>query len=106
MADTHQATYIRFALSRQETTEQIASAFCKRHVEFLHSVRGLYWDRDFHAFTPNIDQELEHINHFHDASSMTQDWPCACFDFRFLQWAFDLYLYNSKSTPHGYKAQH
>jgi hypothetical protein len=98
MADTHQATYARLALSRQETAERIASAFCKRHVEFLHSVRGLYWDKDFHELTPHIDQELEHIHHFHDASSVTQNWSCACFDFRFLQWAFELYLYKGEQS--------
>jgi hypothetical protein len=98
MADTHQATYARLALSRQEIAERITAAFRKRHVEFLHSVRGLYWDKDFHALTPNIDQELEHIHHFHYASSMTQYWPCACFDFRFLQWAFELYLYQGEQS--------
>jgi hypothetical protein len=97
MADTHQVVYARLALSRQEIADRIVSAFRNHHVEFLHSVRGLDWDEDFQEFTPNIDQELENIRQFPDAFSATRKWTCACFDFRFLQWAFELYLYKDGS---------
>jgi len=101
VADTHQAVCVRLALSRQEIADRIMSVFHHHHVEFLHSVRGLYWDEDFQELTPNIDQELENIHQFPDAFSATREWTCVCFDFRLLQWAFELYLYKG-GPPHSH----
>jgi hypothetical protein len=96
MADTHDAAYARLALSRQKIIAQIMPVFQKYQITFLHAVRGLSWDKECNEFTPNTAQEYEHIDACQDAFAVAIDWPCACVDFRFAQWDFELYLYKDE----------
>jgi hypothetical protein len=94
MADTHKAAFAGLELNRKEIYKRILPVFQKYKIWFTHSVRGLLWDNEYKEFVPNLEQELEDINKFQDAFLETYSWTCACFDLRFFQWSFELYLYN------------
>lgn len=97
MADVHTALYAGVELGRQEVFDLLTSVLRDQGVVFLHSARGLYWDDGAEEFVPDADKELEDIETFRDAFLTAAEWECTCYDFRFSQWAFELYWFEADS---------
>ena len=112
MADTHQAAYTSVELTRAEVFDRIVSVFDAHKIDFIHSVNGLRWADSVGEFYYNLDQATENIQDFRSALDVSSQWIGACFDFRFSQWDFELYLFTDNqrenvvlSFPHSlYKA--
>jgi len=100
MSSVHDALFTPLAMPRLQVAERLIQVFRRHGIWFLNSVRGLRWNAASSEFAPNTDQELEQLPDLFEAVSLTAKWQAACFDLRFLQWAFELYLFE-RAAPDG-----
>jgi hypothetical protein len=97
MSDVHTASYAPVVLKRQEIFDLLSLVLKDQGVSFLHSVRGFDLDDSAKEFVPDADRELENIGSFQDAYLVAAGWECACYDFRLLQWSFELFWFETDS---------
>jgi hypothetical protein len=94
MADTHQAAYASVELTRTEVFDRIVSVFEAHQIGFMHTVNGLRWDETFDEFYYALDQTKDNVETPRDGFKISRRWIGVCFDFRFWQWDFELYLFS------------